>query len=184
MNTRGLLIGAAAAALAAAPAIAQDNSRDVTVAGVYQAYFFEADDEDVTLNALGVRGGIEIAENIEFEGELLFGVGDDDIDGISPGVDASVELNYSVAVYGKYEFDVADNFDVFGRVGVGYLEAEASAGGASDSEGEEFIAAGVGGEFDVTEQVSVRGDVGYLSFFDADDIDDGFTVGASVVYTF
>lgn len=134
----------------------------------------DSDTFDVDLGAISARGGYDFTENfgVEFEGAV--GVSDEDILG------ATVELNYLVGLYGKAQVPVAERVDLFARLGVVNAELEISGGGLSASNSETGVGFGVGGTFDLTQNVYLRGD---YTRYDIEDYEaDAFTLGVGMKF--
>ena len=133
--------------------------------------------EDADITMINGRIGYRFNDFFAVEGEVGFGLGSDDIDRIVPvevapfgtvDVDANVDLsvdNYYVA-FARGILPVADQFDLFVRVGYGEANADAdvtasalgftTTGSVSDSES--GFAYGIGGQFDFTEKDGIRVD--------------------------
>ncbi len=145
------LYTAAAAALFAAPAMAQDASNAYGSIGYSQ---LEA--EGVDLGAVTGRLGYKFNPNFAVEGEASFGVSDDDV--TIGATTASVEHNYDAAVYAVGILPISPNFELFGRAGYGTTEIEASAAGFSAAESGESWNYGVGANYYFDGQNGVRAD--------------------------
>lgn len=134
---------------------------------------------DIDLGAISGRVGYDLNQNFGFEGEVAIGVDDEDFsDGVT---NASIGLNYLVGAYGKAQLPVTDQFNVFARAGVVNAELEAEVTGiGSDSDSETGAGFGVGGTFDVTPAMYVRGD---YTRYDIEDYEaDAFTVAVGVKF--
>lgn len=153
---KSLVIAASAAALLgiAAPAVA---SAETTWYGNLGYAGIDAD--SVNLGAIQGRLGAQFNPYIAVEGEVAFGVKDDDISGIK------VKLNNEYGVYGVAKYPVNENFDVFARVG--YARAEAKVAGTSGSD--DGVAYGVGAQYTFDGVNGVRADYTKYDFLgDAD----------------
>lgn len=146
------------------------------VNGGYSAF----DGDGATLNGLTVRGGAFFNEYFGVEGEFSFGVGEEELD-----FESTIELSNQYGGYVIGKMPVGENFDVFGRVGYGSAEFEATVdsigSGSVDVDG---FAYGVGGQFFFTENFGVRGE---YTRFEADDeqLDGGLdTYSISAVFRF
>ena len=129
------LVGAACAVLlmsVAAPAMAQDGLEgSISYASV--------DADGVELGAVVGNLSWRSSNFIGLEGELGFGVSDDDV---APGVTA--ELNTVFGAYVTATADINENFAVFGRVGFAAADAESNTG---IDLGDEGLAYGAGAKF-------------------------------------
>ncbi|HEV7229000.1 porin family protein [Brevundimonas sp.] len=146
------LLSTAAAALFAAPAMAQDASNVYGSVGYSQ---IEA--EEVELGAVTGRLGYKFNPNFAVEGEASFGVADEDVD-LGGGVTANVEHEYDAAVYAVGILPISPNFELFGRAGYGTTEIEASAAGVSASESGESWNYGVGANWSFDGRNGIRAD--------------------------
>jgi hypothetical protein len=140
-----------AAALLAAPAMAQDASNVYGSVGYSQV---EADGVD--LGAVTGRLGYKINPNFAVEGEASFGVADDDVR--LGAVTAKVEHEYDAAVYAVGILPINPNFELFGRLGYGTTEIEASAAGVSASDSGESWNYGVGANYFIDDRNGIRAD--------------------------
>jgi outer membrane immunogenic protein len=145
------LLSTAAAALFAAPAMAQDASPLYGSIG-----YATADVEGVDLGAVTGRLGYKFSPNFAVEGEASFGVSDDDV--TVGATTVNVEHEYDAAVYGVGILPVTPNFELFGRVGYGTTEIEASAAGISASDSGESFNYGVGANYYFDGQNGIRAD--------------------------
>lgn len=160
------LAAAAGAAMFAAPAYADT--------GWYgNLGYTHFDTSDFTAGALTGRVGHSFNENFALEGELNFGVVDDEVTVLGTKVDVGVD--YAYGVFGVGKLPVAPGTDLFARVGYGSIEGEASVSGLTISDSEDGLAYGVGAQTMLTETVGVRGDYTRL---DGDDDVDTFSVSA------
>lgn len=140
-----------AVALLAAPAMAQDASNVYGSVGYSQV---EADGVD--LGAVTGRLGYKINPNFAVEGEASFGVADDDVR--FGAVTAKVEHEYDAAVYAVGILPINPNFELFGRLGYGTTEIEASAAGVSASDSGESWNYGVGANYFIDDRNGIRAD--------------------------
>lgn len=139
-----------AAILAAPIAVAQGN---LELSGGYSQF----DSDGAEVGALTGRGTYFFNQYLGVEGEASIGIDDAQV---GP---ANVELDHSLGAFGVLRAPVAEQFELFGRVGYHTTEISADVpgfGGASaDVDG---LAYGVGGKFFVTERFGIRADVGRL----------------------
>ena len=143
------LFTAAAAALLAAPAMAQER-----VYGSVAYSQLEADGVD--LGAVTGRLGYKFNPNFAVEGEASFGVSDDDV--TIGATTASVEHEYDAAVYAVGTLPISPNFELFARGGYGTTEIEASAAGFTASESGESWNYGVGANWFLDGRNGIRAD--------------------------
>lgn len=137
-------------------------------------------DNDVSLSAIGLRGGYDVSPIFALEGEVLIGTADDTWY-VSPGYSETdttvhtydVSLNSSVSAFGRANFPIAERLTAFARVGYSAVEFE-----TDDSFVDAFFgpAFGVGATFDVTDKIYLRGDI---TRYDAEEFEnDAVSVGA------
>ena len=97
------------------------------------------DFEEGTFNAFGARAGLDFAKFFGVEGEVFFGVGEDEVGGVD------IELNNKFGGYGVLRIpDSIPGVTPFVRAGVVNAELEASAGPFSGSESDTGYAFGGG----------------------------------------
>jgi len=135
-----IAVTAAAVALVAAPAIAQDGTQWYGSLG----YSHYDTDFDADLGAVNGRIGARFGRHLGVEGEAAFGVKDD----------SGVELNHSVALYGVAFLPVSDQFDLLARVGFGNTEVEV---GGVDFD-DDSVNYGIGAQWNFDEANAIRGD--------------------------
>lgn len=104
------------------------------------------DADDGNLGAVQARLGARFGQYMGVEGEAAFGVKDENVT-ISPGVNAKLELNHQVAVYGVGFLPLSDKADLLARIGYGTAEFKASALGVSGNEDFNAWAFGVGAQY-------------------------------------
>ncbi|MEM6652155.1 MAG: porin family protein [Pseudomonadota bacterium] len=151
----------------------------------------EADlDLDFDFDTIGGHIGYAFSPYLAVEGEFLVGISDESrtltaSDGESE-IEATVDfgLNAIYGVYGVGSFPISDQFSAFLRAGYVYGEAEADATigdeSASDTAGEYGYGLGVGGTFNVTEQLYIRGD---FTVYDIEETQlDMFMVGVGFAF--
>jgi len=134
--------------------------------------------QSAKINMITGRLGYRFADYIAIEGEAGFGLGGDSFQQTVPvavsglgtvDVDTDVDLdvtNYA-GIFARGILPVADQFDLFARVGYGTAKAEASAVGttallpgfsatASESDSVSDFAYGVGAQFNIDETNGIR----------------------------
>lgn len=141
---------------------------DLYVTGGYTAF----DGDGATLNAFTLRGGLSFHEILGAELEGSFGLGAEDVDGVSGG---QVELENQFGAYLVGRYPVAPEFDVLARIGYTTGEYQASNNGVSGDVDVDGFAFGIGGEYMLTEQFGIRGD-----YTRVEAEDDGFDGGIDV----
>ena len=150
---RNLLLSVAAVSLLAAPAFAQDPVQT----GMYGTLgYSQLDGSDGDLGAVTGRLGSRLNRNLGVEGEVSFGVRDDDIS--FGAVDGSLELEYDAAVYGVAYLPISNNLELFGRVGYGTTEIKADVAGFSETTSGESVNYGAGANWFFDESNGLRGD--------------------------
>lgn len=147
---RNLLLAAAAVTAIAAPAAAQ------TIPNAYGSIGYSSvQGDDADLGAVTARLGTRFNQYIGVEGEASLGVDDDSIAGVP---NSSVELEHDLAAYVTGTVPVAQNLELFGRVGYGTTKIKAEVGGVSASDSEESVNYGVGANYLLDGQNGVRAD--------------------------
>ena len=158
-----------AATLIAAPSVAQDSSWYGDIG--YQHHSIDEDGIDAGLGTVTAHAGYKFTRNISVEGELGFGIVDDEIDG------ADLNVSYLVGAYGRVEAPLSEKFSVFARAGIVQLELDVDAAGTSASESETGAGYGVGGEYRIDGVNGIRAD---YTRYDIDELDvDAFYIGYS-----
>ena len=135
-----LLLASAAALVAVSGASAQEAGQ--FYAGAGHTY---VDFDDVEFNTLNLRGGYDFNEFVALEGEVLVGLGDEDVD--LGGSTADVSLDYALGAFVKGQYPVSEQVSLFARAGYAYMEAEASASGVTLSDDTDGFAYGAGAEW-------------------------------------
>ena len=115
-------------------------------------------------SAINLNAGKTINENFAVEGLLGFGLSDDEVE--DSGFD--FELKTVVGVMAVGILPVAENFSIYGKLGVAQVEYDDSDGDSSDGSG---ILFGAGVAFDINDQYGLN--LEYLWYPDAeyDDFD-------------
>ncbi|QBX38694.1 porin family protein [Brevundimonas sp. S30B] len=150
---RNILIAAAAVSAIAAPAMAQ-SMQSPTYYGTLG--YSQLDGSQGDLGAVTGRLGAKFTPNLGVEGEVSFGVKDEDF--TVAGVNGKLKHNYDAAVYGVATLPVTPQFELFGRVGYGTTEIEAKIPGVSAREDGESVNYGVGANYFFDGQNGIRGD--------------------------
>ena len=116
---------------------------------------------DVDLPAATVRLGYDFNETFAVEGQLSFGIGDDDFGG------ADVELDTSFAAFVKAGTGVTENIDLFARIGLfdASFSSNSTLVGDVDSDGFAF---GVGAQYSFDDTNGIRLDYTNYDGGDAD----------------
>jgi len=168
---KSILIGAAAAAaLFAAPAIAQ--AQDTSVYASAGIGMLEADDLKFALATFRVGANFTPMFGIEAEGS--FGIsGDKEL-----GVD--FDINHEFGAFLTLRKAISENGTIIGRVGYATAEVEASFGGVSVTQEESGVAFGIGVEGRITESKSIRLDWTRYQF----DNEDADAIAVSFVHNF
>lgn len=170
-----LALASLAAILAAAPAVAQGTG--FYADGGYTFIGIDADagdaSVDVDLGAISGHVGYEFTPNFGVEGELAIGV--DDEEASFEGGEASLGLNYLVGAYGRAQFPVTPNINLFARAGVVNAELEVEVTGlGSESDSETGAGFGAGADFFFDANNGVRLD---YTRYDIEDLEaDAFTI--------
>lgn len=146
------LAAVAVAAMFAAPAFAEDGSIYGNIGYAKTQFDVKADVYKHTADFDSITGRVGYrAKHIGVEGELSGGINKDNWNVLSVG-SVSTKLNYQVGGYVVGFWPVANNFEVFGRLGASYSEVKVTgkvsgktvAGGTKDSTD---FAYGVGAQY-------------------------------------
>jgi OOP family OmpA-OmpF porin len=153
-----------------------------------QAYFSafignsEVDVEDEGYSASGsdlsfrIGGGYQVHENIAIEGYYIdYGKAEDTVE----GYDISVETT-SIQLQGLVMYPVTSSFDVYGKLGVAFWDAEACFETLCDDETDNNGVYGLGGSFHASDNVTIRAEYEHLEFYDFE-VD---TIMAGINYAF
>jgi outer membrane immunogenic protein len=151
-----LATAAAATVLAMAVPAAAQVQADASIG------YSHVDAGDANLGAVTGRVGVRSGW-IGAEGELSVGVGDDDVGA------ANVKLDNQWAIYGKATAPVAENFNVFGRLGYGETRVETTLAGVKAKDTENSWNYGVGAEWLFDPANGVRADYTRHDFDDGGD---------------
>ena len=139
------------------------------------------DGDGATLKALTARGGLAFHELLSAELEASFGLGAEDLDGVS-GVELKLENQVGGYLVGRYP--LLPNLEAIGRIGYTTGEFQASAGGVAGDIETDGFAFGLGGEYMITQQLGLRGDYTRIEV-DDDGLDGGVNAFAlAAVYKF
>ena len=132
--------------------------------------------EDVDVTFLNGRLGYRVNDFFAIEGEIGFGLGGDEFDRVVPidvlGTPVNVDANISGDVDNYYIafargiLPIADQFDIFARIGYGEATGDASVvgmvagltGAGSVSDNVSGVAYGVGGQYNLTPNDGIRAD--------------------------
>ncbi|MEE2930036.1 MAG: porin family protein [Pseudomonadota bacterium] len=140
---------------------------DLYVSGGYSLI----DGQGVTPNTFTARAGGSFNDYFGIEVEGAFGGEPDTPDGLA-GVEISVESQIGGYLVGKYP--VSERFDVRARIGYAEWEFEGDFNGVIESATIDGFAAGVGGEFMISENFGLIGDVTHYEAEGGLDFDEGF----------
>lgn len=165
----------ASVAAAAFTGIAAADAGDFRFSGGYTY----VDIEDLQFDAVSLRGGYDFTDFIGVEGQLDIGLGDETVRVGATNVDVSLDYAFGGYVVGRAP--IAENANLFGRIGYVTAQADASAAGVTFSDDDDGFAYGVGGEWFFDGRNGVRVDYTRIDFDNADAAD---TFGISYVYRF
>jgi hypothetical protein len=170
-----LLITAAAAAavLAAAPAMAQPGADSSLSPAFYGTLGYSNFDDNADTGAVTGRLGTRIGKYFGLEGEVSAGVATGDTHAY--GGTAHVRLNDEYAGYAVGYLPVAANADLFARVGLGASDSRISDQGVSVGNNRSGVAYGAGGQYFFSGANGVRVDYTRMNY--------GATVGDSNVWS-
>lgn len=162
-----ILAAAAAACLIATPALAGEGLNLYGTAGVSHV----DTDVDLSFEAVTLRAGAQIVENLAIEAEGSFGFEQDFLDG------DTYELKRDLSVYAVGSLPMTPNARILARVGTGTTTIEAD-GEDMDMDGLRY---GIGAEFLFNDTSGVRID---LTRFNLDDDVDADMFSVSYVHNF
>ncbi|MBN8553766.1 MAG: porin family protein [Caulobacterales bacterium] len=160
MRTLAFTAVAAVVAMSAVPAAAQSLSSPSWY-GSAGFSNFSSDDTDVDLDAVTGRVGARLSPYFGAEAELSIGLGEETM---VPNVD--LKLNHDAAVYGVASYPIAQNVEIFGRLGYGTTELEASGLGTTVTEHSDSWNYGVGANYFFDGANGVRADYTRRDFQD------------------
>lgn len=187
---RSILLATAAAGLAAT-AHAQESG--LYLEGGYQYLDVKPDgaDSGVDTNGVAARAGWKFNPNFSIETELATGIDDGEFDynvdeddfnfddnndgDLSDVIAASGDLglNYLVGAYGKVNLPLTERLGAYARAGYAYIDLDASLAtpGGLDINVEDSAdgpAIGAGMQYDLTDNLYLKGDYTYYSFDSTD----------------
>lgn len=166
---RTLSLTCAAVSLIITPSLADESNWYGDIG--YQHHSADEDGIDADLGTVTAHAGYKFTPNLSVEGELGFGIVDEEIDG------ADLSVSYLVGAYGRVEAPIGENLSIFARAGVVQLELDAAAAGTSASESETGAGYGIGGEFHFDGANGIRAD---YTRYDIDSLEvDAFYIGYS-----
>ena len=156
----------AVALLVAAPAFAQTASAPALNGSIGYTVVDGGDDDDFSLGAITARIGADFTPNLGVEGEVGFGVKDEDID--TAFGDVNVELKNHLGAYVVGKLPLSPQAELFARLGYANFDIEASGLGASVEEDFGGVSYGVGGTYFFDGVNGIRGDYTRTDSDDAD----------------
>ncbi|WP_300527222.1 porin family protein [Maricaulis sp.] len=154
---RKFLCASALMVSVAAGAQAQDST--------FSAGLGIADFDGAEFTTASVRYGHFFDENWGFEGEAMFGLGDDTVNILSTDVDVS--MDYAIGGFGVYRVASSDNFNFLFRAGYVHAEISADANGFEVSEDDGAFAAGLAAETFWDDRNGVRFDYTWANYDEA-----------------
>lgn len=161
---RLFVLAALAASAVALPAAAQSITKPEFTASVGYARFADGS-EDWDGHAVAVRGAARLHRYFGVEAEGNLGLGSSDIGGVD------LAMNHTVAAYAVAYLPLADDMDVYARLGYGSTEFEAEFGGVTVTDSYSGVAMGIGGQYFFNGANGVRMDVTRHEY---DELDGGF----------
>ncbi len=162
-----------AAALIAAMAIAPMASAQTgEIQGDISLGQYMEDDADIVM--LGGHLGYGITDNFAVEGEVAFGITEEEI-----GL-ATATVSHQAGLFGVLSTTPKDGFSFYGRAGYSFAEVEASAGNVTVSEDIDGLAYGIGAKYFFDDVNGVRLD--WTKYTSSDDNVDGDADVVSIGY--
>tara|TARA_R110002072_G_scaffold90929_3_gene203202 strand:- start:1002 stop:1529 length:528 start_codon:yes stop_codon:yes gene_type:complete len=165
----------ASVAAAAFTGIASADAGDFRFSGGYTY----VDVDDLSFDAASLRAGYDFTDYVGIEGQLDIGLGDETV--VVGATNVDVSLDYAFGGYVVGRVPVAENTNLFGRLGYVTAQADASAAGVTFSDDDDGFAYGVGGEWLFDGRNGVRLDYTRIDFDNGGEAD---TFGVSYVYRF
>lgn len=151
---RNIILSTAVLSLFAVPAMAQTSPSSPTYYGTIG--YSQLDGSQGDLGAVTGRLGAQFTPHLGVEGEVSFGVRDDDF--TVAGVNGTIEHQYDVALYGVATLPLSPGFELFARAGYGKTELKAKIAGFSDTADGESWNYGAGANFFLDYQNGIRAD--------------------------
>lgn len=143
LGASALILGSLALA---APASAQGDGTQFYGSLGYSWVTSSDNGEDLNLGAISGKFGTRLGY-LGVEGEVQFGVADDQVPCAICSDDIDVELKHDYAIYAVGFLPLNPNFDLFARIGYGEAEAAGSVGNVSVSANDSSFRWGAGGQF-------------------------------------
>ena len=145
-------------------ALAQDEEADSLHLEVgSQLVFIDGQDgvEDFNYNTLLMRLVYDVDRTFAIEGEAMVGITDTTVNvpTVLGTLPIETKIRYGIGLFGKASFNPFDSGSLHARIGFMSIEAEVSALGFSVSGTDEGLAYGVGGEFEIFANTSLRLDL-------------------------
>ncbi|MFY9329250.1 MAG: porin family protein [Georgfuchsia sp.] len=140
----------------------------------YTGLTYEEEGGKADLGTLGATIGYEINKNLAVEGMFAAGVQDDDVD--VGGFNVNVDLKNTYGVFLKPKAELAENLEVYARLGWAKSKIEASAFGQTMSDSGSDFAYGVGLQYSFSPTTYVTGS--YTNLYDKEGTTiDGWGIG-------
>lgn len=138
---------------------------------------FAGDDFEDEDTGFKVFGGYQFHRNFAIEANYtIYGDAEDSV----AGVNTEVEFDtFGVSLVGIVP--IAERFDLFGKLGFAYWDAEVKALGLSDDEDGTDLSYGLGARFNFNEKVSVRAE---YEGIDVDDLDRADFLSMGIEFNF
>ena len=165
-----------AAATAATTASAQTASPETKFYGElgYTALQYKEPAGKADLGMGTATIGYEINKNFAVEGALGTGISDDNVNVL--GTNVNVDVDNSYAVFLKPKAVVAQNLEVFAKLGWAKTKLKGSAGGFNASSTGSDFAYGAGAQYSITPTAYITG--GYMKLYDKNSVTaDGWNIG-------
>lgn len=133
-----------------------------TQAQVDQVVDEDVEEADIDFGAVTGRLAARVHPNLGAEAELNIGVNDEEVE-LGGGNTVSAGLNYTATAFGVAYAPLSPNFEMFGRLGVGFGELEVEGrgpdiGSFSETDDGGFIAFGGGAQYYLDGQNGIRAD--------------------------
>lgn len=132
------------------------------------------------------RFGHYFHPNFSLEGRLGLGLQDDTqfLPELGGGLDATLELDYILGVYGKGSLNLTDSFSIYGVLGASEVKGTASLPGIPGIKGNESnsgVSYGIGADLGIGHNIALNLD--YMQYLDKPDFDIG-VIGLGIVFSF
>ncbi|NVJ50006.1 MAG: porin family protein [Gammaproteobacteria bacterium] len=130
-------------------------------------------------NALSATYHHQLNDNFSLNGRFGVGVYDDDVDGMTP--EAELSIDYLVSAYARFDLMPNEDFNVFATLGFNRVDFTLSSDLGNAGETESGLGYGLGAAYQFSEDYGVY--LAYEQMLDDDDIEmQSYTLGFSLKF--